>query len=101
MSFALIKKTTLRPTTVSVRCESNKRPTLNAKFSAFIEKKKELDRSRWEKLKEASRVIDHIAKSDVKETVELLKSLAPKQTKSTTEDVETEVEETTDETTTQ
>ena len=100
MSFALVKKTTLRPTTVSVRCESNKHKGFHAKFNAFIEKKKELDRSRWEKLKEASRVIDHIGKSDVKETIDILKSLAPKQTKTTTEDFETDVEKTTDETTT-
>lgn len=100
MSLALVKKTTIRPTTVSVRCESSKRPAWNAKLNAFIDKKKELDRSRWEKLKEAARVIDHVAKSDVKETVELFKSLSPKATKSSSGDVESSFEESTEETST-
>lgn len=90
MPIALVKKTTVRPVTVSVRCESTKLPKLTAKLNAFVEKKKEIDRSRWEKLKEATRVIDHIAKSDVKETVELFKSLVPKATTTVDEDTTNE-----------
>jgi hypothetical protein len=98
MTLAVVKKTTMRPHVMTVRCESNKRHIFNANFNAFVEKKKELDRSRWEKLKEAARVIDHIAKSDVKETFELLKSVAPKPVKSTPEE-EPEVTEDNNETT--
>lgn len=98
MTLAVVKKTTTRPYVMTVRCDSNKRPIFNANFNAFIEKKKELDRSRWEKLKEATRVIDHIAKSDMKETFELLKSLAPKPVKPAVED-EPAVTEVDDETT--
>ncbi len=95
MSLLMQNKNVMRHNTVVVRCENNKRPNFNAKVNAFVEKKKELDRSRWEKLKEASRVIDHIAKSDVKETIEIFKSLVPPSSSTTASvDVE-EADETT------
>jgi hypothetical protein len=60
------------------KCCSEKHVTnIPSKLSSFFDKKKEIDRSRWEKVKEISRTIDHIAKSDVKQTYELLKELAP------------------------
>jgi hypothetical protein len=47
------------------------------KLSGFFDKKKEIDRARWEKLKEISRTIDHIAKNDIKQTYDLLKDINP------------------------
>lgn len=56
-------------------CSSKKTVDLQTKFNAFIDKKKEIDRTRWEKIKEISRTIDHIAKNDIKQTYDLLKSI--------------------------
>jgi hypothetical protein len=76
-SYLPRRVTCQRKTTVA-KCSSDFTTTgknVQAKFASFIEKKKELDRTRWEKIKEASRTIDHIAKNDVKQTFDLLKEL--------------------------
>lgn len=67
---------------ISTRCCTDKTATnlssnLSSKLSTLLEKKKEIDRTRWEKLKEISKTIDHIAKNDVKQTHELLKVISP------------------------
>jgi hypothetical protein len=61
---------------VVVRSSSS---NFQAKVSGFFDRKKELDRARWEKLKEISRTIDHIAKNDIKQTYDLLKEINPVQ----------------------
>jgi hypothetical protein len=56
---------------------SNTQQGFQAKVSGFFDRKKELDRARWEKIKEISRTIDHIAKNDIKQTYDLLKEINP------------------------
>lgn len=63
---------------VVVRATSSKfHQGFQAKVTDFFERKKEIDRARWEKLKELSRTIDHIAKNDIKHTYDLLKDINP------------------------
>lgn len=67
---------TCRKHTITVCC-TQKNSNIQSKFNAFIEKKRELDRSRWEKIKEISRTIDHIAKNDLKHTYDFIKTIHP------------------------
>ncbi len=62
--------------TTTVRASSTTQ-NVQAKIAAFLERKKELDRTRWEKIKEISRTIDHIAKHDVKNTYDFIKDIHP------------------------
>jgi hypothetical protein len=64
--------------TITVRAStSTTNPSIQAKFASFLEKKKDLDRTRWEKIKEVSRTIDHIAKNDIKHTYDFIKEIHP------------------------
>jgi hypothetical protein len=49
----------------------------NASFNDFIEKRKEVDRLRIERIKEIGNTIDHVAKSEVKQTVEIMSEVMP------------------------
>lgn len=65
--------------TLVVKCNASKNNSnLQAKWNSFLDKKRELDRTRWEKLKEISRTFDHIVKNDIKQTYDLLKEIHPK-----------------------
>ena len=60
----------------TLKCYASKTTSdIQSKINGFLDKKKEIDRLRWEKLKEISRTIDHIAKNDIKQTYDLLKSV--------------------------
>lgn len=80
----LLKSTILKQQTTHVRNQRyvttrafNSSKSFGTKFNSFLEKKREIDRMRWEKIKEISRTIDHIAKSDMKQTYDLVKELHP------------------------
>jgi hypothetical protein len=49
----------------------------DVKFNEIVERRKELDKQRVERIKEIGSTIDHIAKSEVKHTGEILHEVLP------------------------
>ena len=49
----------------------------NINISTIIDKRKELDKLRIERIKEIGNTLDHIAKSEIKQTVEIFSEIFP------------------------
>ena len=58
----------------NVVCNAQQSPL---KLGDFVEKRKEIDKMRWEKVKEIGTTLDHIAKSEAKQTYEILNEILP------------------------
>ena len=49
----------------------------NTSFNDFVEKRKEVDKLRIERIKEIGNTLDHVAKSEIKQTVEIMSEVMP------------------------
>ncbi len=68
----------LKKTSLSIHHRSTRVSAL-PKLGDFVDKRKEIDKLRWEKVKEIGTTLDHIAKSEVKQSAEILNEILPLQ----------------------
>lgn len=57
--------------------ENNEKSSVKTTINNVVEKRKEVDRIRIDRIKEIGSSIDHIAKSEVKQTVEIMVEIMP------------------------
>lgn len=72
--FAITSKPPMR---ASVATRATKKHKVNAFLSDLVEKRKEMDKKRLDRIKEIGKTLDHIAKDEAKHTVETIKTVLP------------------------
>lgn len=78
MSYAIMQTRARTHTHANVVCAaSSPTPKPKFNFNAALETRKNIDRKRAERLKEISKTLDHIARSEVSGTAETLKRVFP------------------------